>query len=482
MTPFEPYIVDDNDIPDDIMQQAEENFHQKDKSEAELLNPQAWDLDLNDPKLFEADETFEPLDFKSIEDAQKEALANIVDEETLKKTVDEWFNRDIKFSTPIVSGLLFRSSIAAIYGPSHAGKTLLASAISSCLSRGVPFGDLGVRKTPIIYLNAESSTDFNKRYMAELEDAGVEDMPNFRVRHGAFDVRDPIEREKLIRILPKIFGSQHYPPLFIFDTLPQHLSGVEGEPIDENSAKDMGQYIYGLRDISERTGGTILLITHSGKDATKGIRGSSAIRGALDTEIMVESDTDGKNKLVKMTITKQRFCSAIDPCCYRIKSVILKTIKTAAEQQLDEDDVMIMPDRNESQFTRVIAPSNQSAVIDHEPLPIQEDEEEEKVYNPKDVPVAKYKTSEPSDDAKRMCDVINSYFNGKSDRISILNVWKSEGGTVRTFDSAIDAGERHGILTKLPGGVIKTSIQPSIQGALGSSADIKEKNESDAEF
>ena len=476
MTP--PDDFDYDDVPDDIMEQADQHFRNEQAKADELENPQAWEFDPNDPKLFEADDTFQPVSFDDAEEAQEQALAAIVDEETLNKAVEEWFNRDISFSTPIVSGLLFRSSIAAIYGASHTGKTLLASGLSSCISRGVPFGDLGVRRGPVMYLNAESSTDFNKRYRAELETAGVEEMPSFKVRHGAFDVRDPIERETLIRVLPKVFGDKHYPPLFIFDTFAQHLSGVPGEAIDENSAKDIGKYIYGLRDISERTGGTILLIAHSGKDATKGIRGSSALKGALDTEIMVESDTDGENKLVKVTVTKQRFCSAIDPACYKIKSIILKSIKGGVEQQIDDEDVMIMPERKEGQFTRTISPSNQSAVIDPEPLPVSDGDDDEPEYQPKKTST-NYVKGEASDRARIAVEIAQNYFKGKSDMMSIVNAWEAEGHPKGGCRNALKEAEKYGLVTII-GDMVTCSVLPSSMGVIGSPKDYEQSK--DEEF
>jgi hypothetical protein len=56
---------------------------------------------------------------------------------------------------------------------------------------------------------------------------------------------------------------------------------------DENTVKDMTKCIRNLDAIREATQATILVIHHSGKDASKGARGSSALLGAADTEIEI---------------------------------------------------------------------------------------------------------------------------------------------------------------------------------------------------
>lgn len=76
--------------------------------------------------------------------------------------------------------------------------------------------------------------------------------------------------------------------LLAIDTLAQVTPGA-----DENTGKDMGAVLARARRIHLETGAMVLLIAHSGKDASKGIRGWSGIKGALDAEICVENVTDG---------------------------------------------------------------------------------------------------------------------------------------------------------------------------------------------
>jgi hypothetical protein len=65
---------------------------------------------------------------------------------------------------------------------------------------------------------------------------------------------------------------------------------------DENSARDMAQFVANIDRLRERTGAHVLVVHHSGKNTDAGARGSSALRAAVDTEIVV---TEGQISCAK---------------------------------------------------------------------------------------------------------------------------------------------------------------------------------------
>jgi hypothetical protein len=67
----------------------------------------------------------------------------------------------------------------------------------------------------------------------------------------------------------------------------------------ENDAKDTGIVLSKCRRIRDATGGAILLIHHSGKDADKGMRGSSSLLGAADVVLRVAEVGDGRSVRVE---------------------------------------------------------------------------------------------------------------------------------------------------------------------------------------
>jgi hypothetical protein len=102
--------------------------------------------------------------------------------------------------------------------------------------------------------------------------------------------------------------------LVIVDTLARCTVGA-----DENSSKDMGVMVACL-DYWRSLGAAVLLVHHPGKDVTKGGRGSSAIHGAVDTELVLTrpSDTAPGRKL---TNPKQKDAVEAEPIALTLKVV-----------------------------------------------------------------------------------------------------------------------------------------------------------------
>ncbi|MNT25130.1 hypothetical protein D3C72_1606360 [compost metagenome] len=98
----------------------------------------------------------------------------------------------------------------------------------------------------------------------------------------------------------------------MIDTLARSFDG------EENSATDMGAFVSSCDHIREKTGATILVIHHSGKDAEKGARGSSALRAACDFEYKVTSP--GK-KQSKITCTKAKDSDPFEDLAFKLNVV-----------------------------------------------------------------------------------------------------------------------------------------------------------------
>lgn len=76
----------------------------------------------------------------------------------------------------------------------------------------------------------------------------------------------------------------------VIDTLNRATPGA-----DENSSVDMGQAIAGANAIQRGLGGLVLLVHHTGKDASKGLRGHSSLLAALDAAIEVRRDGEARS-------------------------------------------------------------------------------------------------------------------------------------------------------------------------------------------
>jgi len=59
---------------------------------------------------------------------------------------------------------------------------------------------------------------------------------------------------------------------------------------DENSSRDMGEILSAAKELQARINGLVVLVHHTGKDATKGLRGHSSLFAALDAAVEVSRD------------------------------------------------------------------------------------------------------------------------------------------------------------------------------------------------
>lgn len=84
--------------------------------------------------------------------------------------------------------------------------------------------------------------------------------------------------------------------LVVIDTLSAVSPGS-----DENSAEGMGKVLSHCNRIHKATGAMVVLIHHSGKDASRGARGWSGLKAAADAEIEVTRNGDFRSaKLTKL--------------------------------------------------------------------------------------------------------------------------------------------------------------------------------------
>jgi putative DNA primase/helicase len=103
----------------------------------------------------------------------------------------------------------------------------------------------------------------------------------------AFDLLDGGDVAELGKAIQAAGGAGG---LVILDTLNRAAPGA-----DENSSVDMGNIIAAAKRLQSITGGLVLLVHHTGKDSTKGLRGHSSLYAALDGAIEVNK-TDSRRE------------------------------------------------------------------------------------------------------------------------------------------------------------------------------------------
>jgi hypothetical protein len=191
----------------------------------------------------------------------------------------------------LVSEVLPRRGLAMIWGESGAGKSFFALDLAAAISRGVAWRDRPVTKGRAVIVVAEGEHSFGLRLKAYAQKHQVPLAQMPAVIPAAPNLSLKSDVQELVAAL-KESGAQ-----FVgIDTLSMCSTGV-----DENSAQAMGQVVSLAKAIYRELDACVCLIHHAGKDTTRGARGSSVLRPAMDTEIFVEGDGEsGVAKVEKL--------------------------------------------------------------------------------------------------------------------------------------------------------------------------------------
>lgn len=214
----------------------------------------------------------------------------------------------------LIPGVLTEGSLAAIYGAPESGKSFLAVDMSMAVAGGMSWHGRTVERGAVLYIAAEGAPGLGKRVRA------------WKVEHRAQgrEFSFWLDRDELNLAAEKDGGVRAFVrevvealgplKLVIIDTLNQTAAGA-----DENSAKDMGRYISSMKRLRDETGATVVVVHHSGKDLSKGMRGSTALLGAMDTTIEVERSTDGRSLVA--AVKKQKDAEREVPMRFNLEKV-----------------------------------------------------------------------------------------------------------------------------------------------------------------
>ena len=184
---------------------------------------------------------------------------------------------------PLILGLLDETDVAFLYGPTNVGKSYVAASIAAAVSTGKMWLGFRVQSDPgtVLYFNGETSS-FNSRIdglALHMNNGGP--LSNIIVQGDIPNIMDKEISDLLIQALREVTPRCK---LVVFDTLATTLPclSVDGEPLSEQIADDQQKFYKAAKHIAESVGCAVIVVHHTGKDETKGMRGSSALGAAAD--------------------------------------------------------------------------------------------------------------------------------------------------------------------------------------------------------
>jgi hypothetical protein len=183
----------------------------------------------------------------------------------------------------LVKGIFPATGLASMFGPTGSGKSFLGFDCAAAVAEGVPWFDFKTNACPVVYAALEGEAGYRLRVEAWEKQNGRHLPSNLSLILQPFKLTDPQDVADLAAVVPQ--GAA----IFV-DTLNR-----ASPTSDENSSKDMGEILEGAKRLQELTGGLVVLIAHTGKDTSKGVRGHSSLFAALDAAIEVERNTNGRS-------------------------------------------------------------------------------------------------------------------------------------------------------------------------------------------
>jgi hypothetical protein len=226
----------------------------------------------------------------------------------------------------LVEGLMASGDIAVLYGAPKTGKSFLAVDLAVALSNGDVWFDRSISPAKVLYWAGEDFSGLIARRAACTRHKGgcgvfsIGNDPLSLVPSQAADTVDALTNVLRYELAPsRLEDPNNYvslPSVLIIDTWAMLTASM-----DENSGKDMSAAMAALRELQARVSNlTIIIIHHSGKDGSRGMRGHSSLLAAVDVAIEVDKSSKGMGR---WTVRNARRNPTGDSGQFRLKQVAL---------------------------------------------------------------------------------------------------------------------------------------------------------------
>ncbi|QNL30176.1 DNA primase/polymerase [Gordonia phage Mariokart] len=230
----------------------------------------------------------------------------------------------------VIEGLIEHRGLSSIIGPPGMGKSTVALDMACAIATGRRWQGRATLQTKVLYMPGEGLSGVVQRIIAWEQANGAEVGDNLLIADDVIHVS--AHRDAWVGLMALV--SQLGVGLIIGDTFARMSSGN-----DENSAQDVGRAVRRIDEVRKGCNCGAVLVHHTSKGNAESGRGSSALNGALDSELLIRGGTWDYDQL------------GVDPADMpRGKRIELTTTKQKNTEQLDEPLPLLMRswDRNES--------------------------------------------------------------------------------------------------------------------------------------
>lgn len=244
---------------------------------------------------------FRPFD-SDLQTWHAELIPNAADEKPVGGKFRVTHHSEIQFDSTafdFVEDLLTEGGLSVIYAPPGAGKSYFVLDLAACVATGRQWRGKETKQGAVVYFCLEGRRGFKNRILAlKMAMLLSPDSPLYLVESTLNFLNDS-DVPGFIKAIGETLATGENPRMIVVDTLARSMSGG-----NENAGEDMGKTIEGANRLQAALNTHVLLVHHCGKDVSKGSRGHSSLKGAVDTEI--ELSKDETTKIISARVEKQK--------------------------------------------------------------------------------------------------------------------------------------------------------------------------------
>lgn len=188
-----------------------------------------------------------------------------------------------------IKGALPVGDLGIIFGSSGSGKSFVAFDVAAALARGVPWRGRKTIRSRVLYIAAEGSGGVPGRIKAycRQHDVSMREM-DLSIMYAAPNFMDAEDISEVCNAIKAAGGFD----ILIVDTFAQVTPGA-----NENASEDMGRALANAQALCRATNAMVILIHHAGKDASRGSRGWSGLKGAADFQWEIVRHESGEREI-----------------------------------------------------------------------------------------------------------------------------------------------------------------------------------------
>lgn len=219
-----------------------------------------------------------------------------------------------------VEDLLTEGGASVVYGASNVGKSFWILDLAAHVATGNMWrDDVEVDQGAVVYVALEGAKGVQNRMEALKREGRLPEGAPLFLCFSPVSLLERGHAEMLAQSVKEAASLSSLPcKLVVIDTMARAMAGG-----NENAGEDMTAAVASIDAVRAATGAHVTMIHHCGKDDTKGARGHSSLRAAVDTEIEIFRPEGERVSTVR--VTKQRDLECREPMPFSLWVVELGT-------------------------------------------------------------------------------------------------------------------------------------------------------------